>query len=127
MFAAHQLADVRRRLCPASFIRPHRGADLAGRAVTALERVVIHERLLQRWSTPPSQSPSIFVRWRILMIASVKHELMRLPSTRTGARAALAVVTTLFGSGKAEAFAKASSRSSMERRRAAQAHVDRTT
>jgi len=42
---------------PAFFHQAHRGANLAGRAVTALERVVIHERLLQRMEHAPFAEP----------------------------------------------------------------------
>ena len=46
--AAHQLTDLVPRLGPALLDQPHRRADLPGRAVAALEGVVLDERVLER-------------------------------------------------------------------------------
>ena len=72
------------RLRPALGDQPDRRADLARRAVAALEGVVLDERLLQRVQRVPSASPSIVVTSApSFMTASVRQELMRLPSTST--------------------------------------------
>ena len=59
-------------------------ADLARRAVAALERIVLDERLLHRMQRAVLARPSIVViSAPSCMTASVRQELIRRPSTST--------------------------------------------
>src|SRR5215470_9672733 len=105
--AAHELADVVRSLRPTFFDQANRGADLSRGAISALKRIVIHERLLKRVKQPPSTKAFYGRDSR-----AVLHDRQRqaridaLPINQNGARAALAVVTAFFSAGEAKAFAK---------------------
>jgi hypothetical protein len=82
--AAHQLADLVGGLRLAFGDQAGRRADLARRAVAALERVVVDERLLQRMQRAVRARPSMVVTCApSFMTASVRQELTRRPSTST--------------------------------------------
>src|SRR5215831_3847187 len=105
--AAHELADVVRSLRPTFFDQANGGANLSRGAISALEGIVIHERLL-KGVKQPSSTKAFYGRDS----RAVLHDRQRqtrndaLPVDQNGARAALTMVTAHFRAGEMESFAK---------------------
>src|SRR5262249_1300300 len=105
--AAHQLADLVGRARLALVDQADRRADLARRAVTALERVVINERLLERVQRAVARQA--FDGRDIGAVGHHREGEAREPAPptdqhRTGA--ALAVIAAFFRAGKIEVDAQ---------------------
>src|SRR5215831_16645573 len=82
--AAHELADFLRGFRPTLRDQSCRRADLPRRAVAALERIMVDERLLQRMQRALGRETSIVVICApSYMTANVRHELTRRPSMST--------------------------------------------
>ena len=105
--AAHELADFVRGLCLALGDQPDRRADLPRRAIAALERVMVDERLLQRMQRAVVRQAFDRGDLRAIVHDGERQARIDAPAVdQHGAGAALALIAALFRAGQVEMLAQ---------------------